>query len=106
MHCEWNGAFGTRIFERRFKESRWVLAFCAAINAHSLEGVSSCITRHDTLFDSWMLRYDKITICRVPLPPLPDWVEGHLRLTRTWQEERISIWERSGGATSLEYIVD
>jgi hypothetical protein len=66
MHCEWNGAFGTRIFESHFKGRRGVSAFCAAINAHTLEGVSSCIMRHDTLFDSWMLMHDKISICRVP----------------------------------------
>jgi hypothetical protein len=107
MHCEWNGTFGTRSFERRFKECKGVLAFCTAINTHTLEGVSSCITRHDT--DGYWLMHDKINICRAPLPPLPEWLDGSggcVRHTRVWQERDLRPWEESCGANSLECIED
>jgi hypothetical protein len=109
MHCEWNGTFGTRSFERRFRECEAVLTFCTTINTHTLEGVASCITRRDTLFDGYWLMHDKITICRAPLPPLPEWFDGPracVRHTRMLQERVIRPWEESCGAISLECIVD
>jgi hypothetical protein len=108
-HCGWDGTFGTRSFDLRFLECKAVLAFCRTINTHALEGVSSCITRRDTLFDGYWLMHDKITICRAPLTPLPEWLDGPracVRHTRVWQERDIRPWDESCGANSIECIVD
>jgi hypothetical protein len=79
MHCEWNGAFGNRSFERRFRTYKSVLAFCARINTSTLEGTCTCITHQDTFFDIFRLMHDKVTICRVPLPLYPSGGIGHGR---------------------------
>jgi hypothetical protein len=76
MYCEWNGAFGNRSFERRFRTYKSVLAFCTRINTSTLEGACTCITRQDTFFDGFMLM-NEVTICRVPLPLYPSGGIGH-----------------------------
>jgi hypothetical protein len=70
MHCEWNGAFGNRSFERRFRSYTSVLAFCTRINRSTLEVACTCITHQKTFFDGFRLMHDKVNICRVPLHPL------------------------------------
>jgi hypothetical protein len=71
MHCEWNGAFGNRSFERRFRTYKSVLAFCTRINTNTLEVACTCIKHLDTFFDGFWLMHEKVNICRVPLPLYP-----------------------------------
>jgi hypothetical protein len=107
MHCEWDGTFGNRSFERRFRECTKVLAFCASINTSNLEVVCTCITRRDTLFDEFWLMHDKVTICRAPLPSLPDWLDRpwtSVCQARVCQEGDTRPYDESCGAQSLECI--
>jgi hypothetical protein len=85
------------------------MAFCTTINTRTLEGVCTCIKRRDTLFDGYWLMHDKVTICRTPLPALPEWLDGSwasVRHARVWQEGDTRPYYDSCGAQSLECIVD
>jgi hypothetical protein len=96
MYCEWTGVFGIRSFERRFRSYETVLAFCTSIASSTLEGVCTCVTDRDEFFDgapgdpAWvvdMLMLDKLVICRAPLPPLPEGLDGPwctVRQDRVW----------------------
>jgi hypothetical protein len=75
MHCMWNGAFGNRSFERRFGSYDSVQAFCTSVTTRTLEGMCKCIAGREEFFDVGPrtlidLLFDKLTICRVSLPPI------------------------------------
>jgi hypothetical protein len=104
----WNGAFGNRSFKRRFGSYKAVQALCTDIFTHTLEGTCGCITVRDEvlgpglepLLDVW---FEKVTICRVPLPPLPEWLDEDdpwitVRLVREHQEHDVGAINNSCNA--------
>jgi hypothetical protein len=87
----WNGGFGNRSFERRFRSYNYVMAFFTSITSGTLEGMCSCITCREEFFNGDPgtlidVLFDKITPCRVFLPPLPDWLDGPWSTVRQERE--------------------
>jgi hypothetical protein len=83
IHYEWNGKFGNRSFEGRFRSYNSVLAFCTSIASGAREGMCTCITRREEFFDGDlgklidMLMLDKLTIAMCPSTLYPTVSAGH-----------------------------
>jgi hypothetical protein len=110
----WNGAFANRSFERRFGSYNAVQALCTGIFTHTLEGTCGSITVRDEflnpalelLLDLW---FDKVTICRVPLPPLRERLNEEdpwfgVRLVREHQERDVAAINNCG-SSSMETVL-
>jgi hypothetical protein len=83
-HYMWNGSFGSRSFERRLCSYKTVQDLFTDIFTRTFEGTCGCISVRDEflapdrlpLFDLWC---NKIDICRVLLPLLPEWLDEDIR---------------------------
>jgi hypothetical protein len=57
MHYTWNGAFGNRCFEHRFKLYRVVLDFCTTAVNSTPDGLASCMLVRDvySVLEQWSI---------------------------------------------------
>jgi hypothetical protein len=87
MHYTWDGAFGNRSIERRFRSHDAVLDFCTTVSIGTFEGLCSCISTREGFFNGHLgtmidLMYTKTSICNKAtgnpgvLLPIPTWLDG------------------------------
>jgi hypothetical protein len=112
IHCTWDGAFGNRSFERRFSSYNSVLGICTSVTEGTPECLCTCITPREELFDGEPgtlieILFDKVSPCRVSLPPLPEWLDvpwSTVRLERVYQESDAGATRCTCNAMSMEAV--
>jgi hypothetical protein len=109
----WNVAFCNRSFERRFGSYKAVQALCTDIFTHILDGTSDCIKVRDESLGPGLeplldVRFDKVTICRVPLSTLHEWLDEDDpwftdRMVKAHQERDVGAINNSCNAMSMRW---